>query len=274
MDTRKKFILNMEELELTEFPLDELFALEVYHNHVKYEFLVRFASDNQNMVCFGSGAYDPAILKPPIYRRHSWQGEFKESVIYYNDPTLYLDPELRLGWGMGKNDEWYMLVIADIIRILANKRQIVPENLLFFGSSGGGFTAIILATLCRDASVTVNNPQIFLENYYKHYFDQMLQVCFDETDRDKILSENQHRFNVLATFKHEKNIPPMTYIVNMDSARDVRDQLMPFLNGISKMRYLDDQVNIKLYSNENGHSGVLGKTETIKMLKKHFKHRE
>jgi hypothetical protein len=270
MDTEKSFILNMEELELAEFPLDELFALEVHHNHVKYEFLVRFASDNQKMICFGSGAYDPALIKPPIYRRHSWQDEFEESVIYYNDPTLYLDPELRLGWGMGKNDEWYLLVIADIIRILTNKRKITPENILFFGSSGGGFTAIILATICRDASVIVNNPQIVLENYYKHYVDDMLEVCFDETDREKIISENEHRFNVISTFKHEKNIPPLKYIVNMDSIRDVREHLIPFLNGISKMKYLDDQVNIKLYSNENGHNGVLGKEETIKMLQEHF----
>jgi len=37
------------------------------------------------------------------------------------------------------------------------------------------------------------------------------------------------------------------------------------------MAYLDDQVTIKLYSDENGHSGVLGKKETIDMLKDHFR---
>lgn len=105
MKTKRRFILDIEELVSAEFPLDELFSLEVHHNDVKYEFLVRFASSNNNLICFGSGAYNPQRLSPPIFNRYSWQSEFEESVIYYNDPTLYLDPELRLGWGVGKNDE-------------------------------------------------------------------------------------------------------------------------------------------------------------------------
>ena len=51
-------------------------------------------------------------ISPPIYRRHSWESKFEESVIYYNDPTLYNlhksplkydSPELYIGWGIGKN---------------------------------------------------------------------------------------------------------------------------------------------------------------------------
>lgn len=183
---------------------------------------------------------------------------------------MYLDPELRLGWGVGKNDEWYLLVIADIIRILANKRRISPENLLFFGSSGGGFMAIILSTLCKGSAVMVNNPQIILTNYYKKHFNYMLKVCFDETDLE-LLDKNEHRFNAIKTFEQEEYIPDLTYIVNMYSLADVKNQLIPFLNGISKMAYLDDQVTIKLYSDESGHSGVLGKKETIDMLKDHFR---
>lgn len=270
MKTKRRFILDIEELVSAEFPLDELFSLEVHHNDVKYEFLVRLASSNNNLICFGSGAYNPQRLSPPIFNRYSWQSEFEESVIYYNDPTLYLDPELRLGWGVGKNDEWYLLVIADIIRISANKRRISPENILFFGSSGGGFMAIILSTLCKGSAVMVNNPQIILTNYYKKHFNYMLKVCFDETDLE-LLDKNEHRFNAIKTFEQEEYIPDLTYIVNMYSLADVKNQLIPFLNGISKMAYLDDQVTIKLYSDESGHSGVLGKKETIDMLKDHFR---
>ena len=62
---------------------------------------------------------------------------------------------------MGKIDDWYLLVIADIIQILALKNNIKPKNVLFFGSSGGGFTAIMLSTFIKNSSVIVNNPQIF-----------------------------------------------------------------------------------------------------------------
>ena len=56
MNTNKKFILNMDELEYAKFPLDELFSLEVNNNNVKYEFIIRFSSINKNLICFGSGA--------------------------------------------------------------------------------------------------------------------------------------------------------------------------------------------------------------------------
>jgi hypothetical protein len=55
----KKFILNFDELENYNFPFDELFKLQVNHNDVKYDFLVRLASKNSNLICWGSGAYDP-----------------------------------------------------------------------------------------------------------------------------------------------------------------------------------------------------------------------
>ncbi|MBI4813206.1 MAG: glycosyl transferase family 2, partial [Methanobacterium sp.] len=121
MDVDKKFTFDFDELKSANLPLDELFALEINHRNVKYEFLIRFSSNNKNLICFGSGAYDPNIISPPIYRRHSWHTNFEESVIYYNDPTLYNDPDLRLGWGVGENEEWYLPVIAEIIQILASK---------------------------------------------------------------------------------------------------------------------------------------------------------
>ena len=135
--------------------------MEVNYNNVKYEFLVRFSNTNKNLICPGSGAYDPKKISPPIYNRYTWQNEFEESVIYYNDPTLYNIPKsplkyniprLPLGWGIGKHDEWYISVVADIIRILALKNNIKSENILFFGSSGGGFTSIILASLIKNSS--------------------------------------------------------------------------------------------------------------------------
>lgn len=88
----KKFILNFDELENYNFPFDELFKLQVNHNDVKYDFLVRLASKNSNLICWGSGAYDPKKIILPLFNRYTWEENFQESVIFYNDPTLYEDP--------------------------------------------------------------------------------------------------------------------------------------------------------------------------------------
>jgi hypothetical protein len=271
IDTNKNFIFNMEELKLAQFPLDELFSLQVNHNNVKYEFLVRFSSINKNLICFGSGSYDPKRenISPPIYRRHSWQKEFEESVIYYNDPTLYNDPNLTLGWGVGKNEEWYLPVIADIIRILAKKNGIEHENILFFGSSGGGFTAIILSTFIKNSTVMVNNPQILLTKW-KGLFNTMIEKCFENMDLETILKEYGCRFDVIELFKCEKYMPKITYIVNIDSKDDILNHFTHFINSLASFEYFDEQVNILIYQDERGHDGIYDTQKTIKMIKNHF----
>lgn len=270
MDTNKQFIFNIEELKLAQFPLDELFSLQVNHNNVKYEFLVRFSSTIKNLICFGSGSYDPKKgILPPIYRRHSWQKVFEESVIYYNDPTLYNDLNLTLGWGVGKNEEWYLPIIADIISILAKKNGTEPENILFFGSSGGGFTAIILSTFIKNSTVMVNNPQILLTKW-KGLFNAMIEKCFDNMDLETILKEYNYRFDVIEFFKREKYMPPITYIVNINSKDDILIHFNHFINSLASFEYFNEQVNIVIYQDENGHDGIYSKQKTIKMIKNHF----
>lgn len=266
----KKLIFSISELEHVKFPLDELFELQVNHNNVKYEFLIRFSSNNKNLICMGSGAFDPKKISPPIFSRFTWESEFEESIIYYNDPTLYLNnSSLRLGWGVGKNDQWYLLIIAEIIGILARKNDIKSENILFFGSSGGGFTSIILATLIKNSSAMVNNPQLFCKPW-KEFFDNIIDVCFDNLDKKTVFEQYKYRFNVLEMFKREKYVPPITYLVNVNSRLDM-EQLIPFINGLAFFKSFEYRINVLLYPKENGHNGILDKEETIKLIKNSFK---
>lgn len=270
IDTNQKFVCEIDELKFLEFPLDELFFLQVNHNNVKYEFLIRFSSNNKNLICFGSGAYAPEEkISLPIFRRHSWQNKFEESVIYYNDPTLYNNPDLLLGWGVGKNDEWYLMVISNIIRILASKNDISPENMLFFGSSGGGFTSIILSTFIKNSAVMVNNPQMFLIKYVSAVFDKMINSCFDNLELETILTQYNYRFDVVEIFKHEQHMPQITYIVNTDSENDIFNQLIPFINSLASFEHFNI-INVILYHDEQGHGGVFDTQETIKLIKNHF----
>ena len=278
MNINHKLIVNMDELNETEFPLDKLFSLKVNSNDVKYEFLIRFSSSNKNLICFGSGAYDPKKLSPPIYNRHSWQKEFKESVIYYNDPTLYNSsnrplkynsPRLPLGWGIGKHEDWYLSTIANIIVILASKNKIKPENILFFGSSGGGFTSVILSTLIKNSSAIVNNPQMFCWALPDH-FDNIINVCFDNLDINFVLNKYKYRFSVIELFKRENYVPLIKYLININSKVDLVDQFIPFINELASFEKLDNDLIILAYSSENGHNGVLSPEDTIAMIKEHF----
>ncbi|RBQ23051.1 hypothetical protein ALNOE001_11740 [Candidatus Methanobinarius endosymbioticus] len=93
----KKLVNNIIELSIDEidkfnFHYGEFEGLKIIEDEVEYEFLFRFSKEKHDLICFRSDAIDrngPNALDPPIFSRHSWNNHFKESVLYYNDTTLY-----------------------------------------------------------------------------------------------------------------------------------------------------------------------------------------
>ena len=174
--------LDVNEIKNFDFPFDELFGIEVLIDGINYEFIARFSSFSDGLICFGSGSADrngPKAVEPPIFQRFSWYNAFEESVLFYNDPTRYLG-DLRLGWGIGDRDIWYLGVIADIIVLISENIGVKSKNTLFYGSSGGGFTSIQLGTLIKGSLVLINNSQLILFNYESKldYFEKVLKTCF------------------------------------------------------------------------------------------------
>ena len=156
--------LNYDEVEKYDFPLDEVFGLKVNKDNVTYDFIINFSSSNKNLICCGNGAHtrnkttkDGKLVKPPYLDRWSWYKYFEESFISFSDPTFLYDDEIRLGWYVGTKKSWYLEVVSNIIDKLARNQKIITENILFFGSSGGGLAAVGLATLLKGSKCFVNN---------------------------------------------------------------------------------------------------------------------
>lgn len=233
------------------------------------------------LIVFGSGAValnGPKAIKPPIFNRYSWNERFKESLIYYNDPTRYLSDEIALGWGVGTEKEYYIETIADIIKKLVENykihfnKEIKTKNILFYGSSGGGFTSIILATLIKGSKALVNNSQLIIKNYYDIHVDKLKEVCFSNLDDDEIFNKYGYRLNVLEMFKRENYIPKIKYYVNLKSAPDINRQCIPFIQGLEKLEIEDskkNEVEIIFYKEESGRGGhhPLSYKKTIKIIK-------
>ncbi|KZX16124.1 hypothetical protein MBCUT_09900 [Methanobrevibacter cuticularis] len=265
--------LELDEIEKYSFPRDELFGLKIIENGVKYEFLIKLSSYNNNLICFGSGAYKnsgPKATYPPIFNRWSWNKDFEESVLFYNDPTLYLNNEVKLGWGVGFKEDYYLEIISKIIKLFAKGNNISNNDILFYGSSGGGFTSIILATLIKKSKVFVNNSQLILKNYYhKNVYKRMIKACFGDLDIDTIYEKYGYRLSVLEMFKKEKYVPSIVYYVNSESKQDIINQCIPFVEGFLELPFLKDKVEIIFYTNNqrNKHNPLSNK-KTIEIIKK------
>ena len=112
-----------------------------------------------------SGAVDRS--KPlPVFARWNWGKVLGGHVLSVCDPTLFLDDQLRLGWFVGNRtlDPMGALVrIVDRVRALT---RIGEGRVIFYGSSGGGFAALLAAASLPHGRAIAINPQSEIINYY------------------------------------------------------------------------------------------------------------
>lgn len=235
----KIIICDFEDIPFDDFPVDERFGLIVKKNNVKYEFLINLKSDADKLICLGSGALNGDDLErfelKPRFHRQSWN--FNSSTIFYNDPTRYLDKNLLGGWGIGTPDEWYLEVIKDILVKISDYFNYPHENILFYGSSLGGFMSIQLATLVKDSTALADVPQLTFEN--AKYWQKVKPILFPDFSDEYIYENFKHRLNVLDLMKKEKYIPNLIMVFNAGEV-DINEHYVHFFKELSKLNNLND----------------------------------
>lgn len=263
--------LDFNKIETFEFPLDEAFGLEVDYEGIKYCFIIKLSSNNKNLICCGSGAQQRGgkttngkLKHPPYLDRWSWHEYFEESFIVYADPIFFYDEEIRLGWYVGDANQWYMEVISSIIEKISISQKISLNNIMCYGSSGGGFASICLGTLLKGSKVLVNNAQFDVMNYYKGFIKNLFRILkneFPDLSESEIQDNLKYRLNVVELFKKENYIPPITYYINTESEVDLTRHCIPFVNDIKELSCFNDELTICFYKEEreSPHSPMVSK---------------
>jgi len=256
----KKKILRFEDIKTISFKQPVPTLYEIFWDDVKFEILVNYKSKSHYATVFGSAAI-PLVAKQkmPIFNRMSWMGEISCTGIWYSDPTLYLEEKLTLGWGYGTNQRWYLKDIAHLIRCILANLNIQTKDTLFYGSSGGGFMSMALATMLH-SKATVINPQFQVNDYLPAAVEALKRAAL--LPGDQLLEE---RISIAALMRRERYVPLLHIISNVQSEEDALLQLPSFLKQLSLYDVdCTNKLQVDFYSDDERHNGMPAKADCLR----------
>lgn len=245
------------ELDTYQIPTNCLYVLRVVKDGVPYEYLLHRRTDNDKLIVFNNGAVAEGNVSVPVFQRHSWANLLKTSSIFCMDPTLYLNSFLQVGWGIGRNENYYLENSSLILKKIIHKMGICFENTAIYGTSAGGYLSIIMGIYLKGAKVVADNAQLDVRNWvFKEALDSVITFSFNNIGDALSYKE---RFNIVDAFEKHHYVPKIYMHVNLCSTADNTTQLVPFLKNAETMSSIKEYHNIEVilhFDPEKGHNGL------------------
>ncbi len=251
--------VTIQEYELDNYEIqnDRIYVLRVMKGGVPYEYLLNRRSDNDKLVVFNNGAVAEGDVTVPVFQRHSWSKILKTSSVFCMDPTLYLNGFLQVGWGIGKNEDYYLENSSLILKKIIEKMGIFLENTAIYGTSAGGYLSIIMGIYLKGAKVVADNAQLDVRNWiYKEALTSVITFAFDNIGDALNYKE---RFSIIDAFEKHDYVPKIYMHVNLCSTADNSRQLIPFLKSAETMKYNGEYNDIEVFLHfepDKGHNGI------------------
>lgn len=242
--------------------LDKDFLINSNHQVIKIEkddlyfyFKVELKESNKLLV-FSNDAFNPGISTTPIFTRSNWHEDFAANCLYIDDLTIH-NTDLRIGWGIGTRERFYLEDYSDIVKRIASILDIKDEYTIYFGSSSGGFMSMMLATFHKGSSAIVNNPQTYVNRYRRVFVKRLYEQIFPNMEEEYILKKYAKRFSVTNLMRLENHVPKILYIQNRLHKPDMETQYLPFCRMLDKYEMDRRKVNFLLYNDElSGHDAI------------------
>ncbi|OIQ25373.1 hypothetical protein [uncultured Vibrio sp.] len=242
---------SIEELEINPWPA-------IYHIEIKgLVFSVYFdpVKNSKCMNVFSPGYLDRNSYEHPYFQRMKWLDELEGSGLIITDPTLSLHRDIGIAWFQGSKKRFAIFDIAKIVERFRNYLTLKNENVLFFGSSAGGFASMMLAALMKGSCCVVNNPQTDIFEFREPFLSDMLNRCYSGLDYLDISNSYLPRFSVSEFMLVNRNIPKCIYLQNVSDKEHYEKHFLPFIGKIGEMSSGNDSLElsnltVRLYKDE------------------------
>lgn len=164
----------------------------IEYKEVKFECFFHY-KPNAPLYVFLNGAL---TKQRPQFSRWSYYTFANGSVLNIADPMYGLYDELILGWYYGNEDFNLRMYTAEVIKGIAGKIGVANDNIILYGSSGGGAAVIECASHIKGCRAVAINPQVVLSEYF--YAEKFREITHNMVSRE----DKWHRDNAIYYLKH------------------------------------------------------------------------
>ena len=246
-----------EDLDNLEYPKNELIYLIVEYENFDYEFLLRDLENSDKLTVLGSGAFNKTKnydRTKPLFNRWSWT--FDDSTLYYHDPTLYLADDIYAPWGLGTPEVWYLEKIAIITEKIAQLLSVKNNDILFYGSSAGGFTSLMLSILVKDSICLAEVPQFDITSWGS-FWRPLKNASFDMDDKE-FVDKYKYRVSVMKLIQEHDYVPNAYILMDCSAEYDFTRQYLPFLKRLNNFTYdiKGNSMKLIIFGKNTGHSAL------------------
>ncbi|WP_156963057.1 hypothetical protein [Halomonas alkaliantarctica] len=220
----------------------------------------------KNLFVLFSGDVPREKYSLPVFQRWSWAPYFPGNTLYVADPMLRHSDSLGLAWYAGDQYVDPMEKIAKLLGLLCKQHNIEESNIVFYGSSGGGFAALRALLFFEKASAIAINPQTDISKYHRKKVNEFVGSLYKGVSFKKVFEKFESKTNLLASVDKlvGRNI---VYAQNELDAFHVKYHEIPFFEEITKNGF-ESRIKKIRFCHEGGH----GKAETPDVFYQSLRH--
>lgn len=189
---------------------------------------IYFPSHKQNLFVLCPSAIIRGKFPVPYFYRWSWaaDGKFPGNVIVMSDPSFLLDPALRAGWLVGTRENDATINFTSIINIFCKALKIPFKNIVFWGSSAGGFIAMQLCKYFPGSAAVAVNAQTDI--YKFEAYEKLYRIGFPDMSDEEINIQYPERLTTLANI-HKFRRNRIFMVQNIQDTHHYENHFKPFM---------------------------------------------
>ncbi len=227
--------------------------------HFTWNCLLKRQPSNRLFVVLGGAVRHRKERSIPRFNRFTWSQDFPGNFISIADPTLTLKDSLQLGWYFGNSRRDAIAELAEIVKAWAQALQVPPDRIVAYGSSGGGFAALMLVShLGHGATAIAINAQTSIIKYSQiGAVNAFLKACTSATTQKAAVAQHANRLSAIEAWSGTAAQSGRCLLVqNTHDRHHHHRHFLPFLNamGVSVGTLsADGRIDSMTYSDATGH---------------------